>query len=295
MNILSILRNIPLCGDELQTIKSRYCNYDALVMKICEGIDRGRMDSSAKMQVQKQWHNACIFTGEEPITQNNSGGGVQNRVIEVEVEGKIIENGHGVSEFVRRHYGTAGQEFIEQLPDDAEIQKGYERYYKDILKRKNTSEKQAMAMAIIALADELTSEMLFEDSQADPELLYQYCKTTAEIDPSERAYSMIMDWIDQNWMKFVDLRKEDRSFERFGEIDKENNVVYVNKTILEQTLKSFEFDFNAMKKKWAASGKLKTFNDGKVRYCTRKMFACTPVNVVALIMDNLHTVTHSNL
>ena len=107
MQMASVLRNLPFFGDELQTIKSRFENYDKLIMQVTEGINRGRMTDTA-LQQQMTWENAFVFTGEEPCTQNMSGGGVKNRVIEIECTDNVVENGNGVVNFINHNYGLAG-------------------------------------------------------------------------------------------------------------------------------------------------------------------------------------------
>ena len=60
MTTSAFLCNIPFAGDELQTIKNKWDNYDNLIMKITEGIDRGRM-SYDKNNELKTWK--CSWGG----------------------------------------------------------------------------------------------------------------------------------------------------------------------------------------------------------------------------------------
>ena len=77
MSTAAFLNSIPFAGDELQTIKSRWDNYDQLIMRITEGIDRGRMNELGNQRETKTWSCSFIFTGEEPCTRLNSGGGIR--------------------------------------------------------------------------------------------------------------------------------------------------------------------------------------------------------------------------
>ena len=94
----AFLYSIPFAGDELQIVKNQF-NYDLnnLIMYLSEGIDRGRANSSGGLDRLLTWNNTFLFTGEEPITKSNSGGGTNNRVIEVEVKGSVVERGFTVS------------------------------------------------------------------------------------------------------------------------------------------------------------------------------------------------------
>lgn len=87
MSTASILRNLPFFGDELQTIKSRFENYDTLIMRVTEGLDRGRM-TNATFQRQKSWLNSFVFTGEEPCTKSQSGGGVKTVLLRLSATSK---------------------------------------------------------------------------------------------------------------------------------------------------------------------------------------------------------------
>ena len=53
LSTAAFLKNIPFAGDELQTIKSKWDNYDKLIMCITEGVDRGRMSYDKKQRDKK--------------------------------------------------------------------------------------------------------------------------------------------------------------------------------------------------------------------------------------------------
>lgn len=79
------------------------------------------------MEDTKTWKNSFIFTGEEPITKVNSGGGSKNRVIEIAIDGPLIEDGHYVSSVVQEHYGYAGRKFVEYI-QETDLNRITERY-----------------------------------------------------------------------------------------------------------------------------------------------------------------------
>ena len=97
----SFVHDIPFAGDELQTIKNRWDSFDNLVMYLTEGVDRGRGKAYGGIEILKEWNCCFLFTGEEPITKATSGGGVKNRVIEVEATQKVIKDGNLISNFLR--------------------------------------------------------------------------------------------------------------------------------------------------------------------------------------------------
>lgn len=262
MSTASVLRNLPFFGDELQTIKSRFENYDTLVMRVTEGLDRGRM-TNATYQRQKSWLNAFIFTGEEPCTKSQSGGGVKNRVIEIECDSKIVDNGNAVVNFITQHYGCAGKVFVEALKGK-HLAKDYGELMRTLLDVADTTEKQAMAMALILLADCIASDVIFgdKDDLLDIEEVVKFVKSKAEVDTSERAWNYIVDTISTNADKFDTEISDFKGYAYWGRL-KADGTVYINKTVLEQELDKAGFDYSAIKKKWAEAGHLLKTVQGK--------------------------------
>lgn len=263
MSTASVLRNLPFFGDELQTIKSRFENYDTLVMRVTEGLDRGRM-TNATYQRQKSWLNAFIFTGEEPCTKSQSGGGVKNRVIEIECDEKIVDNGNAVVNFITQHYGCAGKVFVEALKG-RHLAKDYNDLMQLVLDVADTTEKQAMAMALILLADCIASDVIFGDKSdlLDIEEVVKFVKSKAEVDTSERAWNYIVDTINVNTDKFSNENtKIFWGYAYWGKFNADGTVL-VNKTVLEQELDKAGFDYSAIKKKWAEAGHLIKTAQGK--------------------------------
>ena len=66
-----------------------------------EGVDRGRARANGGVDETRTWKNSFLFTGEEPITKANSGGGSKNRVIEIAIDSPLVGDGHYVSSVVQ--------------------------------------------------------------------------------------------------------------------------------------------------------------------------------------------------
>ena len=249
MQMASVLRNLPFFGDELQTVKSRYENYDNLIMQVTEGINRGRMTDTA-LQQQMTWQNAFVFTGEEPCTQNLSGGGVKNRVIEVECTDNVLENGNSVVNFINNNYGLAGPEYI-RLLGKYPVRELFEKKMKNILDATGTSEKQAMAMALILTADRLAGWAFYPEEEAlTAEDVKPFLKVQTDIDVAKRAYREIMGVILEHEVNF----KPDMNAMRWGRMG--STFVEINKTVLVRELRNIGFHFDAVKKQWAEQGYL---------------------------------------
>lgn len=250
LSTAAFLNNLPFVGDELQTIKSQWTNYDKLIMCITEGVDRGRM-SYDKLNEMKSWRCAFITSGEEPCVKRNSGGGTKNRVIEVEATEKLIPNGNGTANFVREHYGAAGREFIESLD-----RKAARKMYKDLresfpeeLENKIT-DKQISTATLMLVADELSRRMFWpgEDPLTWNDII-PYLSNEEDVDTAERGYAYIMEKIAQNPGKF-----EKTAPQVWGELTPEG-CFFIKSALIEQ-LEAGGFDFAALKFKWIRNGYL---------------------------------------
>lgn len=261
----AFVHDIPFAGDELQTIKNRWDSFDSLVMYLTEGVDRGRGKAYGGIELLKEWNCCFLFTGEEPITKATSGGGVKNRVIEVEATEKVIADGNFVSNFVRKNYGHAGKEFINNMPKQEELQQRYREIFQNILKETDTTDKQAMAMATILLADEISTEMIFKDEKLTIEDVSKWLTSSKEVDVSTRAYEWTMNWISQNINRF----RENENGEIWGKYIENDDICLVNKSLYAEALNKAGFDFNAVIRNFADRGQIERNSQGKFTHQTK--------------------------
>ena len=264
LSTAAFLKNLPFAGDELQTIKSRWTNYDSLIMVITEGIDRGRM-SYDRVNETKAWKCSFIFTGEEPCTKAESGGGVKNRVIEIELTDKLIPNGNQAANFVRTHYGCAGRPYIEELQRIGadQLTERYNGIFNAILSKTDTTDKQAGSAALLVLADQIATGLFWPNER--PLALHDitcYLSSAKDVDVSERAYQYVINLIAKNAANFTEFGREN-----WGRANNDN--VLINKLVLEEQLAAKGFDFDAVKKKWRETGKLITNSQGKMYHQTK--------------------------
>lgn len=261
------LYNIPFCADELQQIKQNWNTYDSLIMYLTEGIDRGRAKARGGVEQTKTWRNSFIFTGEEPITKGASGGGVKNRVIEVECESKIIPDGNHTANLVKANYGHAGKLFIAHLShlietDKQSIVDRYKTLFKGILEATDTTDKQALSMALMLLADEIACECIFEDEPLTIDQIKGYVVSESVVRIEDRAYDELVSLIGRNVNKFSEF-----SSDAWGKIAE--NVAIINKQVLEQELVKLGFDFGSVKKGWDKRGYIIKNSVGRYVHQTR--------------------------
>ena len=272
MRNAAFLCSIPFAGDELQTIKDKWQgNFDQLIYQITEGVDRGRAKAYGGVEDTKTWKNSFIFTGEEPITKVNSGGGSKNRVIEIAIDGPLVADGHYVSSMVQENYGFAGRKFVEYI-QETETSKLMDRYREifDELCKLDTTDKQAMAMACILLADEIAVKLFFTGEQAlQIGQVKQYLQSAHDIDIAERAYQQVMNWAAKYQIRFEDPKAENslNKGEVWGKIDA--GVLIVNRDVLLNFLDQNGFDYTAVNRKWAEKGYLVRNSQGKFIHSTK--------------------------
>lgn len=161
---------LPLLVDELQLARDGRGKLSFDVYAFAEGVGRTRGTKTGGIDRTPTWANTIITTGETPITSVGAGAGAVNRVIEIECTAteKIIEDGHGVSSELKKNYGFAGREFAGMLYAEGNVtytQELYRNYFKTFTES-DTTEKQAMAAAVLLTADTLATEWIFKDGQA---------------------------------------------------------------------------------------------------------------------------------
>lgn len=294
MRTSAFLYSLPYAGDELQTMKDKWTtNFDQLIYQITEGIDRGRGRAAGGVEETKTWRCSYLFTGEEPITKANSRAGSKNRVIEIEVEEKLLEDGNRTVGFLTENYGHAGKLLVEYLQraEKKELQEEYKRYF-DAMCKLDTTEKQAMAMACILLADRILTEVVFTDEEpfgiGDVKM---YLRSASEVDVAERSYQAVLNWIAKNPVRFQNPNDSEalNKGEVWGRIDSDEGhpeappVAVINKDVLCEFLEKSGFDYAAVSKKWAAKEHVVRNSQGKYVHNT-KVFGIK-ANYVKLNME----------
>lgn len=260
----AFLNNIPFAGDELQAIKNKYSDFNELIYKLTQGEGKSRGTVDGGIAEQLKWNCAFLTTGEEPITSEFSKEGVKNRVIEIEDNNTIIENGKEVVNFLVNNYGFAGKEFVENLPSVEELQKRHTEIFNKLNERYKSTGKQTNAIATVLLADELTSKNVFEDNPLTIEQAEKYF--TKDIDEAERIYNLIVDWLFININKFEGFS----NIENWGKYiaiedgeDKEIQYFYINSKILKDFLQSNNISFKGIQNKLFDKGILEKNSQGR--------------------------------
>lgn len=271
--LCNFLRNLPLILDELQITKTKYKTYDTLIYELTEGKGRDRGTVDGGLTETTEWDNIIIASGEEPITNSSSKEGVKNRVIEIEENEKIIENGNEVVNLILNNYGFAGKEFIEIIQNKENLFTEYNNLVEQLKKGEN-SPKQINAIATILLADKITSESIFNDNSITLEEAKDYF--TKDIDEADRYIDLIIDIANANINNFYDSAAAfPPSGQIWGRLEKTTDgkgaVIYYDfiPTKLYEILSDNNINWDGIKKKMASKGYVVTDNQGRFQFNTR--------------------------
>lgn len=254
---MAFLHDIPMFGDELQIIKEKFDNYDQLIMFLTEGSGKSRGTAAGGIDRTLTWNNVLISNGEEPITQPMSGGGAKNRCIEVQCEKAMFEHPNQAANTFREHYGFLGKEFLNAIKD-GKLRDSYNGYFAEMLK-KDTTDKQAMAMAAILTADQYMAEILGLPP-ADIDETARHMMQKAEVDVTVRAYEWVCNWIAEHEEKFQKCANP-----CWGRIEAVDGYVLVNRSVLEREMSAAGYSLNACLSKWDERKLVIRSHDNKFR------------------------------
>jgi len=264
--VASFMRNLTCYFDELQIVKrSKYLDLESLVMDLCNGTEKGRLNKNSQAKEIKIWFNNFLFTSNDALVKENAGEQVYNRVIDLEINEKVITNGYEIAKIVKENYGFAGREYIkyiQQVGFDT-IFSRFKTILNEIVSTTPATDKQASALASILLANELANECIFDDDYIlQIEDIKEYINDKDEIKTSIRAKEYIINIINANWKKF-----DENNYNECWGIKTEWLCTF-NIEILKRELLKGGFEFNTVKKEWADMGFLEKNSQGRFTHQT---------------------------
>lgn len=254
LSVASFVRNITCYFDELQIVKkSKYLDFETLIMDLCNGTEKGRLTKNSQAREVKVWFNNFLFTSNDKLVKDNAGEQVYNRVIDLEIGEKIIQNGPDIAKIIKNNYGFAGKEYIayiKKIGVDVIFDK-FKKIYHDIIEQTPATDKQASSLAVVLLANELSCECLFKDEELlTIEDIREYVNDKNDIKTSIKAKEYIKNIIDINRKKF-DENNFNEIWGVFREIRVGYEVCYFNIEVLNRELSKGGFEFDSVKKEWA--------------------------------------------
>ena len=239
--------SMPLCIDELQLGKDSRGKQQFDVYALAEGVGRTRGTKTGGIERTSTWRNCILTTGETPITASGAGAGAMNRVIDVECKAgdEVVRDGQKIVATIKKHYGHAGKAFVEKISEAGNeelVRATFQMNYSELM-HGDTTEKQAMAAALILTADQLLYEWLMDTEDIrewtekhgrlvplNADDMKQFLLTKAQVDVNHRAYEFLCDWVASNRNRF----EEDSTGETYGKIVVD--TAYIIPTIFRKAL-----------------------------------------------------------
>lgn len=265
--VASFMKNITCYFDELQIIKrSKYLDIESLVMDLCNGTEKGRLNKNSQAREVKVWYNNFLFTSNDKLVKENAGEQVYNRVIDLEINEKIMNDGQTIAKIIKENYGFAGKEYIKYIQSIGfdNIFERFKKIYNEILEKTKATDKQAGSLASILLANELGNECIFDDDYIlKVEDIMEYINDKDDIRTSVKAKNYILNIIDINHKKFQD-------YGNYGEIwgYKTDHYCMINAEILKKELYKGGYEFDTIKKEWLYTGFLIPNSQGRYLHNT---------------------------
>lgn len=265
--IAGFLNSLPVVIDELQLAKDARGKIIFNVYELASGSGKLRSNKALGISQSLTWANCFLTSGETPLTNENDGAGAVNRVVEIEckADNKVIENGHKTAGIMKSNYGFAGMQFVQMLSDRdtmEEAKRLYEQYYADCMKN-DTTEKQAMAAAVIITADELATRWIFKDGQAlTVNDMAEFLKSKEAVSAADRGYQYMCDWVSQNANKF---RGSSENTDVYGLIVDEGvdvGWVYINRSVFNKACADAQINARALLGNLRTRGLVQTKDKG---------------------------------
>lgn len=261
ITVASFLRNITCYFDELQVVKNnKYFDFDSLVMDLCNGTEKGRLNKNSQAREVKTWNCNFLFTNNDKMVKENAGEQVYNRVVDIEVNKMLFENAHEVADVIKNNYGFFGKEYIKIIKHIGfdKIKEQYKEIYNKIIKDTKATDKQSCSLASIILADKIVVENIFKEEKCfcinD---IIDLINDKDEIRTSIKAKEYIINIINANSKRF----EEYNNSEVWG--IKDDYYCTINSEILSRELKKGGFEFDTVKKEWAEDGFLEKSSVGR--------------------------------
>ena len=280
----AFLNSLPMCIDELQIQSSAGVKeFDKMIYQLTEGVGKVRGAKSGGLQRTASWRCCFITNGEQPISNEQSGGGAVNRIIEFECAEKVYSDLVGLCSIINENYGFAGKMFIELFKADPEgvtnfavdLQKSY---YEELLKYDST-EKQAASASVLLAADAIATELIFKDGNALTSADMAAIMTKRDdVNVNRRAYDFVIELCAANPNKFKANEFGLYQGEAWGKY--EDDCIYIIKSVFNREMSAAGFNAASFLA-WAKRMGLAVCDHGKRTKKAR--IGGVPVNCVCLV------------
>ena len=242
----AFLNHLPLMIDEGQLDNGKFSVY-----QLSEGVGRTRGNKTGGIDRTPTWSNSVITTGETPLIKQSDGAGAYNRTLDIECKSseKVIEDGQRTANIIKSNYGFAGREFVEYIyrPQLMEwIKEKFAENYRELCKS-DTTEKQAMAAALVLTADEIFCKLILKtEDWLDIEDIAKHLATKQEVSVGERGYQFLCDWVGANQKRFATKDVAPENGEIYGIFGDNDGYVYIIRNIFMRETEKEGFNSKAL-------------------------------------------------
>lgn len=310
--------NLPLCLDELQTLKKTFggSSYDDILYRLGQGKGKNRGRKDGSIEKVASWAMSIITTGEEPITNEKSGAGAKNRVLDIYCKGNVFNNAPNVAKICHQNYGFAGREFIEELRhfinthSISPLNTLYDKFYDYVMSFKVT-EKQAMSATMVTMGYALMKHFIFkEDFDKIEDIGKSFLDELSdslikldEINNVDDTYNDVLSFIAQNKHHFIYKTTEgfehnpvDERVETWGRIT--DSFTYISNNIFNKFCEDNSWSYRKTARMLIDNHYINAVNEKKITAPVRingSLVRCIPiVNSKKEDVDNQIKMTQLN-
>jgi len=291
--------DLPFGIDERQSA-SRQDFLENLVYMLGNGVGRARGAKEGNgTQAVMTWRTIAIMTGEEPLMQEYTKGGVSKRTLEIYgAPFDSEEEAAQMHQVCDDNCGWVGPAFVRKLLEHkGTLSEGYQRWLQLVLLAAGASKRaQAASIALLAFADECASKWLWGQDEATARngaeyMARQILEAVTASDPdseTDRALQFVQGWVTTNWRCF---QKSENQPVYGWVVDDE---VFVLPNVLRSAMDEAKFSYRKALKEFSLKGIIRKRSDGKFVVSKRHPITKLPANVHAFDKGRLFREKHEN-
>jgi len=195
---------------------------------------------------------------------------------------------------VNENYGFAGREFVEHLQKDGMIDK-VNALQKELYRELLTigEDKQAASASAILAADQIATEIIFQDGNAlSVEEISAFLTKKDEVNANVRALEYIFELVGRNPMHFRTNDYGEYRNEVWGKVDQAENqdCVYIIKSVFDREMSLAGFNSTSFLSWAKRNGHLVCDKDGN-RNTKKARVGGSLVNTVCILLSDIQQVS----
>lgn len=298
----AFFHSLPVALDELQSLAQKNLPIERILYALSLGKSKGRGAAGGGVEQESGWRTVFLTSGEEPMARENSQGGARNRVLELYMDGAAYAPaGLGAGEValaLMDCYGHAGARYIPALIAETggsrEPALARWKRLRDEIKDGDYTDKHVNSVAMVALGDFYASRLVFgqtDEAMAMAEAvilaldLLGRMDKAAEVDPINRAWDFVCDWVAANAPRFAPFYEGGQprlGWRQNGAAPDGGDALFVIPQQLNEALRGAGFNPKKILQGFGQRGYVATVEEGgRARYSTKAQVEGQRVRVYA--------------